>query len=93
VIGLRDANFERLTSACNNMRQNIDYLVAKNNLNMKIRGPLPAPIGRVQRSHRMQIIVQCPSAAEINTLFASLRCIAVKPSVKINIDIDAVNLL
>ena len=93
VIGLRDANFERLTSACNNMRQNIDYLVAKDNLNMKIRGPLPAPISRVQRFHRMQIIVQGPSAAEINTLFASLRCIAVKPSVKINIDIDAVNLL
>lgn len=93
VISLRDANFEKLTSACDNMRQNIDYLVVRDKLNMRIRGPLPSPISRVQRFHRMQIIVQGPSAAEINTLFTSLRTITIKPSVKISIDIDALNLL
>ncbi|HPS55531.1 MAG TPA: primosomal protein N', partial [Sedimentisphaerales bacterium] len=50
VIGMSDSNFERLQRACGNMRQNIDYLVAKDGLNITIRGPLPAPISRVQRS-------------------------------------------
>jgi primosomal protein N' len=55
---------------------------------------MPAAISRIQRFHRMQIIIQAPEAATVQQLFTSLRASGpVRPAVKVAIDIDPVNLL
>ncbi|MBN1796499.1 MAG: primosomal protein N' [Sedimentisphaerales bacterium] len=93
-IVLRSTDYEKLELASQNMRQRIDGIIAAYNLQVKVRGPVPALISRIQRFHRMQIIVQAPDAAVIQILFTSLRASApIKPAVKVAIDIDPVNLL
>ncbi len=94
VIVLRDINFEKLETACKMMRERIDSVVARDGLRIVVRGPMPAVISRVQRFHRMQIIIQAPQAKTIQGLFTSLRAAGpVRPTVKVAIDIDPVNLL
>ena len=94
VVLMRDRNFDKLDAACKEMRQRIDYIVERNSLKAIVRGPMPAVISRVQRFHRMQIIVQASDAATMQKLFSSLRAgRAVRPAVKVAVDIDPVNLL
>jgi primosomal protein N' (replication factor Y) len=94
VIVLRDMNFEKLETACRVMRERIDQTVERDGLKIVVRGPMPAVISRVQRFHRMQIIIQAPRAEIIQRLFTSLRAAGpVRPTVKVAIDIDPVNLL
>lgn len=91
---MRDSNFDRLEAACRQMRQKIDSIVERNGLEAIIRGPIPAVISRIQRFHRMQIIIQAPQADIIQRLFTSLRERGpVRPAVHVAIDIDPVNLL
>ncbi|MHC4483466.1 MAG: hypothetical protein ACYSW4_07955 [Planctomycetota bacterium] len=55
---------------------------------------MPAAISRIQRFHRMQIIIQAAKAETIQRLFAGLRAAApVRPVVRVAIDVDPVNLL
>ncbi len=94
AIVMRDMNFEKLEAACKQMRQKIDRIVGQERLKVNIRGPMPAAINRIQRFHRMQIIIQAPKADTVQRLFAGLRAEPpVRPAVKIAIDIDPVNLL
>ena len=94
LIGLRDMKFDKLEAACKQMRQRIDAIIGRDGLKVIVRGPMPAVISRIQRFHRMQIIVQAPEAAAIQRLFAGLRAQRpIRPAVKIAIDIDPVNLL
>jgi len=94
AVTMRDMNFEKLEAACKQMRQKIDRIVAREKLKVNIRGPMPAAINRIQRFHRMQIIIQAPEAATIQRLFTGLRAEPpVRPAVKVVIDIDPVNLL
>lgn len=93
-IVLRDTDFEKLEKACNIMKNTIDQIIRRENINIKIRGPMPALINRIQRFHRMQIIVQAPEPATMQRFFANLRQEKpTRPAVKITIDIDPVNLL
>jgi primosomal protein N' (replication factor Y) (superfamily II helicase) len=94
LIVLRDMKFEKLEAACKQMRQRIDTIIGREALEATVRGPMPAVISRIQRFHRMQIIIQAPEAATIQRLFAALRAARpIRPAVKIAIDIDPVNLL
>jgi primosomal protein N' (replication factor Y) len=94
VIVMRDMSFEKLEAACEQMKQRIDRIVESQRLETTVRGPMPALISRIQRFHRMQIIIQAPRAETIQQLFASLRAAGpVRPAVKVAIDIDPVNLL
>ncbi|MFZ2145920.1 MAG: primosomal protein N' [Sedimentisphaerales bacterium] len=94
VIVMRDVNFDRLETACAQMRQRIDRIIEREGLKATVRGPMPAVISRIQRFHRMQIIIQAPQAATIQQLFAGLRAAGpIRPTVKVAIDIDPVNLL
>ncbi len=94
LIVLRDMKFDRLEAACRQMRQRIDTIIGREGLEATVRGPMPAVISRIQRFHRMQIIIQAPEAAAIQRLFAGLRAQPpIRPAVKIAIDIDPVNLL
>ncbi len=94
VIVLRDVSFDKLETACEQMRQRIDRIIEREGLKATVRGPMPAVISRIQRFHRMQIIIQAPQAATVQQLFAGLRAAGpIRPTVKVAIDIDPVNLL
>jgi primosomal protein N' (replication factor Y) len=94
VVVMRDMNFDRLEIACRQMRQRIDEAIDGLGLEATVRGPMPAVISRIQRFHRMQIIIQAPEATTIQRLFAGLRAERpIRPAVKVAIDIDPVNLL
>jgi primosomal protein N' (replication factor Y) len=94
VIVMRDMSFEKLEAACEQMKQRIDRIVESRGLEITVRGPMPALISRIQRFHRMQIIIQAPRAETIQRLFVGLRTAGpVRPAVKVAIDIDPVNLL
>ncbi|MBA7659427.1 hypothetical protein ES703_67406 [subsurface metagenome] len=77
------------------MRQIIDLIIEREGLKATVRGPMPAVISRIQRFHRMQITIQAPEARTVQQLFASLRARRwrARPTVKVAIDIDPVNLL
>jgi primosomal protein N' (replication factor Y) len=94
VVVLRDMNFEKLEEACKQMRQRIDRIIEREALEVTVRGPMPAVISRIQRFHRMQIIIQAPVATTIQRLFSRLRTEPpIRPAVKVAIDIDPINLL
>jgi primosomal protein N' (replication factor Y) len=92
---MRDRSFDKLQIACNAMREKVDNIIRRDNLEVTVRGPMPAVINRIQQFHRMQIIIQSPKAETIQRLFTSLRASLWRgrPAVKIAIDIDPVNLL
>jgi len=94
AIIMRDRNFDKLDLACKRMREKIDSILERDGLKALVRGPMPAVISRIQRFHRMQIIIQAPQAAIIQQLFAGLRAQhPIRPAVKVAIDVDPVNLL
>lgn len=94
TIVMRDPTYDKLEIAAKKMRQRIDDMVERHGLQVKVRGPMPAVISRIQRFHRLQIVVQAPGAAVMGRLFGSLRVAPpIRPAVKIAIDIDPVNLL
>ena len=94
ALVMRDRNFDKLEAACKMMREKIDNIIEQNGLKANVRGPMPAVISRIQRFHRVQIIIQAPEAATVQQLFSRLRASGpVQPRVKVAIDIDPVNLL
>jgi primosomal protein N' (replication factor Y) len=94
VIVLRDMKFDKLEAACRKMRQRIDRIIEREALEVTVRGPMPAVISRIQRFHRMQIIIQAAEATTIHRLFTRLRAEPpIRPTVKVAIDIDPINLL
>jgi primosomal protein N' (replication factor Y) len=94
ALVMRDRNFDKLEAACKMMREKIDNIIERDGLKANVRGPMPAVISRIQRFHRMQIIIQAPEAATVQKLFGSLRASGpVRPKVNVAIDIDPVNLL
>jgi primosomal protein N' (replication factor Y) len=94
VVGMRDTNFERLEAASKIMRERIDNIIKQENLKMLVRGPMLATINRIQRFHRLQIIIQAPQAQTMMKLFNRLRSApAIRPAVKVAVDMDPVDLL
>jgi primosomal protein N' (replication factor Y) len=94
LITLRDRTFEKLEQAAKAMRERIDRLIEFENLQIKVRGPMPAAISRIQTFHRMQIILQAPTPAILHQLFSTLRkSPPIRPAITVAIDIDPVNLL
>jgi primosomal protein N' (replication factor Y) len=94
IIAMRDAKFEKLQTAANALRQKIDQIITAANLRIIVRGPMPATISRIQRFHRVQIILQTPDVKTLTTFLTSLRHTPpTRPAVITNIDVDPLNLL
>jgi primosomal protein N' (replication factor Y) len=94
IVHIRDTNFDKLTAACRAMRWRLDAIVEAKALDLKLRGPMPATISRIQRYHRMQIIIQSAATDPIQKLFTALRTApTIRPAVKVAIDVDPLNLL
>ncbi|MGA2172397.1 MAG: primosomal protein N' [Sedimentisphaerales bacterium] len=94
LITLRDRTFDKLERSAKLMRERIDRIVADEHLQVKVRGPIPATISRIQTFHRLQIILQAPQPAILHQLFTTLRnSPPIRPVVTVAIDIDPVDLL
>ena len=94
VLLLRGAEYESLLAAANQAKNFIDQTIDASSLSIKVRGPQDAPISRIQRSHRIQIILQSPSASHLITLFNAFRASnPVKSPIKAFFDMDPVSLL
>ncbi len=94
AVTMRDRSYEKLEAAGRAIRERIDRVVQQEKLKVLVRGPMPAVISRIQRFHRLQIIIQAPTAQMMNRLFSVLRSQGpVRPAVKVAVDIDPVNLL
>jgi len=94
AVTMRDRSYEKLEAAAGQIRQRIDGIVKRGGLKAIVRGPVPPPISRLQRFHRLQIIIQAPEPAIIQRLFAEFRSLGpLRPAVRTAVDIDPVNLL
>ncbi len=94
MITLRDQRYDRLETTASKLRQQIDAIIGQIGLNVKIRGPLPAVISRIQQFHRMQIVIQAKTAGQLHTLLSRVRYLdSMQSTTKVAIDVDPVNLL
>jgi len=93
IVHMRDTKFDKLEAACAAMRWRLDAIIESEGLSIKLRGPMPATISRIQRYHRMIIILQAPDPAPLQNLFTTLRSAPpIRPAVMTAIDIDPINL-
>lgn len=91
---LRDTDFEKLTAAADVLRGRVDEIVRAADLPVVVRGPMPAAISRIQRFHRLQIIIQAPEPQMMARFFSDLRQTGkLARDVRCAIDVDPVNLL
>ncbi len=94
LITLRDRTYEKLEQAANLLRERIDRIVADERLQVKVQGPMPAIITRIQTFHRIRIQIKAPQATILHQLFSTLRKAPVlRPAVTVAVDIDPVDLL
>jgi len=93
-IILRDKKLEKVESAGQQLRKDIDFLVEKRKLNIKVRGPVPAALARLEGYHRQQILLQSQTADPIQNVFFELRKTFLKTiAVHTVVDIDPMNLM
>ncbi len=94
IIAMRDMKFNRLSAATEQMKLRLESIITAESLKMTLRGPLEPAIGRIQRQHRLQFILQSPSVADIQRLFQRLRVMApLRPVVQTQVDIDPIGVL
>jgi primosomal protein N' (replication factor Y) len=94
AVLMRDPKYERLSAAAQTISNRLGQMIRREGLAVTLRGPMPAPVSRIQGFHRMHIIVQAPEAAPIQRLFALFRAGApIRPAVQVQIDIDPVGVL
>jgi primosomal protein N' (replication factor Y) len=91
IIQMRHVKFEMLEKAGKNLRQQLDLTVQRLGMDIKIRGPMPATISRIQRFHRLQIILQAPTAADLQRFLTEIRTQSpIRPAVGIYYDVDPI---
>jgi primosomal protein N' len=94
IIQMRCVKYELLEVASKAMAERLEQTIRRLGLEIKVRGPMPAVISRIQRFHRLQIILQAPTAADLQKLFADLRTQSpIRPAIQIYYDVDPVHVL
>jgi primosomal protein N' len=91
---MRDPKFDRLKTAAELMKERLEGIISAEKLEMTMRGPQEPAISRIQRSHRLNFILQSPSVSHIQRLFGVLRGMSpLKPAVQTQVDIDPIGVL
>jgi primosomal protein N' len=91
---MRGAKYEQLDTAAKAMAERLTQSIARLGLEIRVRGPMPAIISRIQSYHRMQIIIEAPTAADLQTLLADLRTQApIRPAAQVYYDVDPIYVL
>jgi primosomal protein N' (replication factor Y) len=91
---MRHQKLQKLEATAQQLRAEIDRVLASMNLPLKIRGPFPCPIARLETYYRFQIILQAASADPIQQLLAQLRRDYL-PTINVPtfVDVDPINLM
>jgi primosomal protein N' (replication factor Y) (superfamily II helicase) len=94
-IVLRDKKLEKVESTGQQLRKDIDFLIRERSLDMiKIRGPVPAALARLEEYFRQHILLQAQTAEPIQNLLSQLRNTFLKTiAVHAAVDVDPVNLM
>jgi primosomal protein N' (replication factor Y) len=94
AVLMRDPKYDRLSAAAETISNRLGQMIRREGLAVTLRGPMPAPISRIQGFHRMHIIVQAPEAGPIQRLFSLFRASPpIRPAIQVQIDIDPVGVL
>ena len=94
LVRLRDTKFDRLSNTSQVVAEQIGNIISSCGLDIKLTGPIPAVIARIQRFYRMQIILQAQNPSQLGELLGRFRRLRPPNSiVQIQVDVDPVNLL
>jgi len=94
LVRLRDTKFDRLSNASQTIAEQIQSIISDCGFDIKLTGPIPAVIARIQRFYRMQIILQAKNPSQIGELLGRFRRLKpVSSAVQTQVDVDPVNLL
>lgn len=94
VVQMRDEKYDRLSQAAEAMKARLDVVAKNEGLGVHILGPMDAPIARVARMHRMQIVLKAKDAPALNKLFRAARKLpAIRPAVQTVYDVDPVHIV
>jgi primosomal protein N' (replication factor Y) len=94
LVRMRDIKHDRLKNCAGDIARQLDNIISSLGLDIKLTGPMPAVIGRIQRFYRMQIILRSTGANQLAQLFSRFRHLKLPNStVEVQIDVDPVNLL
>ena len=93
-IIMRHQKLQKLQISAQQLRTEIDRLLTPMNLPLKIRGPLPCSLARLETYYRFQIILQAPDPDPIQQLLAQLRRVYL-PTINVPtfVDVDPINLM
>jgi primosomal protein N' (replication factor Y) len=94
LVRMRDTKYDRLTYFAAVIAEQLNGLIVSLGLDIKLTGPMPSTIGRIQRFYRMQIILQTANPGNFAALFSNFRRLKLPNSaVQVQVDVDPVNLL
>lgn len=94
LVRMRDVKHDRLMRATGAVAQQLNDIISSLSLDIKLTGPMPAVIGRIQRFYRMQIILRTGSPGNFTELFRKFRRLKIPISTtEVQVDVDPVNLL
>jgi primosomal protein N' (replication factor Y) len=94
IVRMRDEKFDRLDNVSKKIAEQIGAIIAQCRFDIKMNGPLPAAIARIQRFHRMQIILQTQKPSQLCELLTRFRnAKPVSSAVQVQVDVDPINLL
>jgi len=93
-IVLRDQDMEKLGRRAEELAADIAAAVVAAAVSVKMKGPMPCPIGRIAGFHRQQIILYAPRAQELQRVLAALRGHRhLSTCQRVAVDVDPVSLL
>jgi len=91
---LRDRKLAKVEAASQELRGVIDDAKSRLGLELRVRGPLPAALARLENYHRWQIILQAEGVGAVLRLLGAIRrYILTDSKVHIAVDMDPINLL
>jgi primosomal protein N' (replication factor Y) len=94
LVRMRGIKHDRLMTAVSVIAQRLNDIISSLGLDIRLTGPMPAVIGRIQRFYRMQIILRSAYANQLAELFRVFRRLKpVSSAVEVQVDVDPVNLL
>ncbi|MDP8232499.1 MAG: primosomal protein N' [Candidatus Zophobacter franzmannii] len=87
------SNEKLLTNSLDRMQPFIQSLMREFNGSVQILGPVPAPIGKINKMYRFHLLVKAENITFLQQSVSALRVYQLPPSVLVKIDIDPYNML
>ena len=93
-IIMSDPLIQTVEAEAKKIRLILDGINQQFKVKMEIRGPMPAAIARLEKYHRMELILKAPTPAPIQQTLAALRQGTIENTAcRIVIDVDPINMM